>query len=60
MKECDGCSYQKRMNDKNINCLVRFKYLEGIENCPCQKCIIKMICSTFCKERSDWKWFHIG
>jgi hypothetical protein len=49
-KVCDGCP-------DFLNCLIRESYSYAVETCPCQECIIKVICKTYCKKRITWSWF---
>jgi hypothetical protein len=58
MKECDGCFLT--IKPALVDCLIRSQYPEGIENCPCQNCIVKINCSIYCEERSSWSWFVIN
>lgn len=43
-KECNDCGRKKR-------CVFPEKYYE---ECPCPKCIVKIICSEMCDERA-WR-----
>lgn len=54
MNGCDSCglgvgSYYrgKRM------CAI--KGLPNTENCPCQICLIKVVCNKFCKKRDEFR-----
>lgn len=48
---CDGCP-------DSLNCLIRESYSYAVETCPCQECIIKVICENACKNRRNWSWFN--
>ena len=48
MKGCKGCKTRERLKDE---CLNKYMILKGnaIYICPCQKCLVKMICVQWCE-----------
>ena len=55
-KLCNGCLiYEQHKLDKisNIKCT---GYIVEDKNCPCIRCLLKMMCVTTCKELEERKW----
>jgi hypothetical protein len=49
--ECEGCTSSTGLA---ILCRLRPKYND--KECPCCKCVIKVMCSTLCVEFSKYIW----
>lgn len=61
MNECYGCVLKNMMTDGK--CFIVFEekmHFINKSKCPCQKCLLKMICQTSCQEFLNPKGDHIG
>jgi len=52
MQPCVGC---KEYRTSITLCWRKYKGLT-IKGCPCQDCLVKMICSRYCIERLEWSF----
>lgn len=54
LNNCDGCYFQNTEN--YYVCLINKSKLfdKTIDECPCKKCILKIICSSCCKPFLDY------
>ena len=65
IKDCKGCRSEIYMKLSNISYTVcgvlhlhikrKLKTVKNISICPCQNCIIKMICNIQCKQYERYK-----
>ena len=61
MDECYGCILKNMM--RNNKCFIVFEermHFINKQKCPCQECILKMICQISCKEFLNPKGEHVG
>jgi len=48
IESCKGC-----YSNISGTCTYYFRFFATIEDCPCNKCIIKMVCKEACDEYRD-------
>jgi len=48
---CRGCGLEKSFFTDSVRC--RFKIRDNIEECPCTKCLVKVMCKVSCDLRSE-------
>jgi hypothetical protein len=58
---CEGCKLSKPKQDDYIPYIcffIKYKY-NNLETCPCQECIVRMICCQVCQPKRDWEFIKL-
>ena len=58
--ECKGCkSCIDPFSTQLQICFYNMQHIHFIDNCPCRKCLIKVMCNTLCKEFKEQRYEQI-
>jgi hypothetical protein len=53
---CDGCLIYEQHKIDPVNNVKCIGYIVKDTNCPCQRCLLKMMCITTCEAIEERKW----
>lgn len=53
---CKGCTLTRKRGGHYSGCSIRlYCSLKKVNSCPCQTCIIKVMCTTPCESYNNYK-----